>query len=52
MKDVNGEIQYKDKIYKTVFNLNVMEAIQEEYGTLDNMSESQTSKHLFSVTQQ
>ena len=36
MKDVNGEIQYKDKIYKTVFNLNVMEAIQEEYGTLDN----------------
>lgn len=35
MKDINGEIQYKDKIYPLVFNLNVMEAIQEEYGTLD-----------------
>lgn len=35
MKDFNGEIQYKDKTYKIVFNLNVMEAIQEEYGTLD-----------------
>lgn len=35
MKDVNGKIQYKDKEYMLVFNLNVMEAIQEEYGTLD-----------------
>lgn len=35
MKDINGELQYKDKIYPLVFNLNVMEAIQEEYGTLD-----------------
>ena len=35
MKDVNGKIQYKDKEYKLVFNLNVMEAIQEEYGTLE-----------------
>ena len=35
MKDFNGEIQYKDKTYKIVFNLNVMEAIQAEYGTLD-----------------
>ena len=35
MKDFNGEIQYKDKTYKMVFNLNVMEAIQEEYGTID-----------------
>ena len=34
MKDYNGEIQYKDKILKIVFNLNVMEAIQEEYGSL------------------
>lgn len=36
MKDFNGEIQYKNKKYKLVFNLNVMEAIQEEYGSLDN----------------
>lgn len=35
MKDVNGKIQYKEKEYTLVFNLNVMEAIQEEYGTLD-----------------
>ena len=35
MKDFNGEIQYKDKTYKMVFNLNVMEAIQEVYGTID-----------------
>ena len=27
MKDFNGEIQYKDKTYEMVFNLNVMEAI-------------------------
>lgn len=36
MKDFNGEIQYHERTYKLVFNLNVMEAIQEEYGTLDN----------------
>ena len=36
MKDFNGQIQYKDKTYKIVFNLNVMEAVQAEYGTLDD----------------
>ena len=36
MNDVNGKLQYKGKEYKLVFNLNVMEAIQEEYGTLSN----------------
>lgn len=35
MKDFNGKLLYKDKEYKLVFNLNVMEAIQEEYGSLD-----------------
>ena len=35
MKDINGKITYKEKEYTIVFNLNVMEAIQEEYGTLD-----------------
>lgn len=35
MKDFNGEIQYKDKTYKLVFNLNVMEDIQEKYGSLE-----------------
>lgn len=36
MKDINGEIQYKDMTYKLVFNLNVMEEIQGKYETLDN----------------
>ena len=35
MKDINGKIQYKDKEYNLVFNLNVMERIQEEYGTIE-----------------
>lgn len=35
MKDFNGKIQYKDKEYKLVFNLNVMERIQEEYGSIE-----------------
>ena len=39
MKDVKGEIQYKDKRYPIVFNLNVMERIQEEYGSLSAWGE-------------
>ena len=35
MKNLNGEIEYKNKKYKLVFNLNVMEQIQDEYKTLD-----------------
>ncbi len=35
MKDFNGEIQYKGNTYRLVFNLNVMETIQEKYGSLD-----------------
>lgn len=36
MKDINGKIQYKGKEYALVFNLNVMETIQAEYGTVEN----------------
>ena len=39
MKDVFGKIQYKDKEYRLVFNLNVMEVIQEEYGTIEHWGE-------------
>ena len=39
MKDINGKIQYREKEYKLVFNLNVMESIQQEYGTLDKWAE-------------
>ena len=35
MKDYERQIQYKDKTYKLIFNLNVMEIIQEEYGSID-----------------
>ena len=35
MKDVSKEFEFKGKKYRLVFNLNVMEEIQEEYGTLD-----------------
>ena len=35
MKEISNVINYKNKEYKIVFNLNVMEAIQDEYGTFD-----------------
>lgn len=34
MKDVNGKIQYKNNTYEIVFNLNVMEEIQEKFGSI------------------
>ena len=34
MKEFNGKIRYKDKDYTLVFNLNVMEEIQQEYGSV------------------
>lgn len=39
LKEVTSTINYKDEEYKLVFNLNVMEKIQDEYGTLDNWGE-------------
>lgn len=33
MKDISSALQYKGREYKVVFNLNVMEAIQAEYGS-------------------
>ena len=35
MKDYEKTLQYKGRDYRLVFNLNVMEAIQAEYGSLD-----------------
>lgn len=34
MKDVNGKILYRGKEYTLVFNLNVMEEIQREFGSI------------------
>ena len=36
IKEVSSKLTYKDKEYRLVFNLNVMEKIQDEYKTLDN----------------
>ena len=35
MKEVNRKFEHKGETYTLVFNLNSMEAIQEEYGTLE-----------------
>lgn len=35
MKEVSREIEYKGKKYKIVFNLNVMESIQDNYGSFE-----------------
>ena len=35
MKDIEGKITLNGREYPIVFNLNVMEAIQEEYGTIE-----------------
>jgi hypothetical protein len=35
MKDVDGKIQYRGRAYRIAFNLNVMEAIQNEYGSVE-----------------
>lgn len=36
MKEVSKTLEYKGKKYKLVFNLNVMEVIQDKYRTLEN----------------
>lgn len=35
MKEFESELKYKDKTYRLPFNMNVMQAIQDEYGSLD-----------------
>lgn len=39
IKEVSSKLTYKDKEYKLVFNLNVMEKIQDEYKTLESWGE-------------
>lgn len=39
MKDISKTLEYNGKTYNVVFDLNVMEAIQEEYGTLDKWAD-------------
>ena len=35
MKDIMDKLEYKGKEYTLIFNFNVLEDIQEQYGTLD-----------------
>ena len=35
MKDITGSINYNGREYSLVFNLNVMQAIQDEYKTIE-----------------
>ena len=58
MKDYAGKITYRGTEYKVVFNLNVMEAIQEKYGSLeewanltDNAKEPHAKAVIFGFTQ-
>jgi phosphopantetheinyl transferase (holo-ACP synthase) len=44
LKDVFSEIDYKGNSYKLFFNLNVMEEIQEKYGTFDNWTDLVSGK--------
>lgn len=39
MKDIMDKLEYKGKEYKLIFNLNVLEEIQDKYGTLNNLLE-------------
>lgn len=39
MKDIMKNLEYRGKSYKVVFNLNVLEAIQEEYGSFEKWGE-------------
>lgn len=47
MKDIMGKLLVNDKTYPMTFNLNVMEAIQEEYGSLEkwgNLTDGSTGE--------
>lgn len=39
MKEINGKLTYKEKEYNVVFNLNVMQEIQEKYGTINKWAD-------------
>ena len=39
MKNTYQTIEYKGKKYKLVFDMNVMEGIQEKYGSIENWGE-------------
>ena len=44
MKDISDTLEYKGKQYKIVFDFNVMQDLQEEYGTFNNWVEEAYGK--------
>ena len=44
MKDISKEIEYRGKTYKIVFNLNVMELIQDRFGTVEAWGEAMSQE--------
>ena len=45
MKENYGKILYRNREYKLVFNLNVMEEIQEEYGSVSAWGDKTDAKN-------
>ena len=45
MKDYKVKFNAGEKEYSAIFNLNVMEEIQEEYGTVEQWAELTDAKH-------
>lgn len=44
MKDISKELEYRGKTYKMVFNLNVMELIQDHFGSVDAWAEAMSQE--------
>ena len=44
MKDISDTLEYKGKTYKLVFDFNVMQDLQEEYGTFNQWVEEAYGK--------
>jgi len=44
MKDISKTLEYHGKTYKMVFNLNVMEQIQDHFGTVDNWAQAMSQE--------
>lgn len=44
MKDISKTLEYRGKTYKIVFNLNVMELIQERFGTVEAWGEAMSTE--------
>lgn len=45
MKDISKELEYHGKTYKIVFNLNVMDQIQEHFGTTAAWAEAMSTEN-------